>query len=121
VAVGVAGGVVGFVLERGAHPQRRVQPGRVVEGFDELEDRRAQLGAGHPSSLRGVVEQQLLGQRGEERLGDGIVKAGADGAHRLRDPGVMAGLAEGQADVLASVVGVMDRALGGPARLDGHL
>src|SRR4051812_4850275 len=51
----VAGGVVGLELEGGAHPQRRVQPGRVVDAFDELEDRRAKLGAGGPASLRGVV------------------------------------------------------------------
>jgi hypothetical protein len=49
-----------------------VQPGRVVEAFDELEDSRAKLGAGGPSSLRGVVQQPLLGQRREECLGDGV-------------------------------------------------
>jgi hypothetical protein len=46
------------------------------------------------------VEQQFLGQRREERLGDGVVEARADGAHRLRDAVVVAGLAEGPGDVL---------------------
>jgi hypothetical protein len=64
--------VVGLVLGRGAHPQRAMKPGRVVEALDVLEDRRAQLGAGGPSSLRGVVEQPLLGQGREERLRDGV-------------------------------------------------
>ena len=44
--------------------------------------------------------EQLLGQRGEERLGDGVVEARADGAHRLGDAGVVAGLAEQQPDEL---------------------
>ena len=86
-AVGIAGGVVGLVLGRGAHPQRRVQPGRVVEALDVLEDRRAQFGAGRPSCVRGAVQQALLGQRREERLGDGVVVTGPDGAHRLSHPG----------------------------------
>jgi hypothetical protein len=68
----------------GAHPQRAVKPGRVVEALDELEDRRAQLGAGCPSSLRGAVQQALLGERREERLGDGVVKTGPDRAHQGR-------------------------------------
>ena len=49
---------------------------------------------GWPILPSGVVEQPLLGQGREERLGDGVVKAGSDGAHRLGDPGVVAGLAE---------------------------
>ena len=99
-AIGVAGGVVGLVLDRGAHPQRAVKPGWVVEAFDVLEDGRAQLGAGRPSSLWGVVQQLLLGQRREERLGDGVVVGVAAGAHRDRDPGLPRGASEREADVL---------------------
>jgi hypothetical protein len=50
------------------------------------------------------VLQPLLGERREKRLGDGVVEARADRAHRLRDAGVVGGLAEGQADVLTAVV-----------------
>jgi hypothetical protein len=72
VAVGVDGGVVGLELGRGSHRERRVQAVGVVVALDELEDRRAQFGAGGPSSLRRVGEQQFLGQGCEERLGDGV-------------------------------------------------
>ena len=54
-------------------------------------------------------------------LSDGVVITGPDGAHRLRDPGVVGGLAQGQADVLPAMVGVVDRSRRRPARRDGHL
>jgi hypothetical protein len=109
-AVGVAGGVVGLVLVRGAHPKRAAQPGRAVEPLDVLEDRRAQLSAGRPATRRRVVQQSGR----EERLGDRIVVTGADRAHRLADAGVVAGLAERQPD-LPAVIGMMDRSRRGLA------
>ena len=98
-----------------------MNPGRVVEPLDVLEDRRAQLCAGRPAAHGRVVQQCLLGQGREERLRDGVVEARADGAHRLRDPGVVAGLPERQTDELPAVIGMMDRSHRGSARRDGHL
>src|SRR5438309_525646 len=41
-------------LDGGAHPERAVQPGRVVEPLDVLEDCRTQLSAGGPAARRGT-------------------------------------------------------------------
>ena len=71
-AVGVASGVVLLVLDGGAHPERAVQPGRVLEPLDVLEDRRAQLRAGGPAARRWVVHESLLGQGREKRLRDRV-------------------------------------------------
>jgi len=49
-------------------------------------------------------------QRVEERLGDGVVKGIADGAHRAEQPGVAKPLSEDAAAVVRSVIRVGDRA-----------
>ena len=64
---------------------------------------------------------ELLLERGEEALGDGVVVAVALGAHRAGDAGVAGGLAEGQRDVLRALVGVVDQPGLGAAARDGHL
>ncbi len=64
------------------------------------------LGGGRPV---GAVDE--LGLEGsEEALGQGVVVAVADRAHRGRDPGLAQALAEREARVLAPVVGVVDEA-----------
>jgi hypothetical protein len=57
--------------------------------------------------LRGVVQQHLLGQRREERLGDGVIEARADRTHTLLRRPVESGL--------AAAVGVSDELAGGGA------
>src|SRR3954470_10125552 len=53
--------------------------------------------------------KEVLGQRGEEALGDGVV-VGGGAADRDVDVGVAATLAEEQRDVLLALVGVVDQA-----------
>ena len=60
-------------------------------------------------------------QRGEEAFGDGIVVAVAAGSHRVGDPGFASGLAEGEADELAALIGVVNQTLLGLAARDRHL
>ena len=52
---------------------------------------------------------ELLLERGEEALGDGVVVAVSAAAHRLRDPGGAGLLAEGEADELAALIGMADQ------------
>src|SRR6266540_1981715 len=68
----------------------------VVQDFDVVEDLGAQLGLCRP----GAAVDQLLLQRREEALGDGVVEAVAFASHRLRDAGGAGLLAEGEADEL---------------------
>ena len=72
----------------------------VVEDLDVVEDLGAQFGLRGP----GAAVDELLLQRGEEALGDGVIEAVALAAHRLGDPGGAGLLAEGEADELAALV-----------------
>jgi hypothetical protein len=58
---------------------------------------------------------------GEEALGDGVVVAVADAAHRGRDPGIAQLLPEGERGVLAAMVAVVHQVpVTGTAALEGH-
>jgi hypothetical protein len=72
----------------------------VVEALQVVEDRGARLGAGREP---GVVQQLAL-QGGEEALGDGVIEAAADRAHR----GDQAGLAQAAAERQRRVLGCPD-------------
>ncbi len=89
----------------------------VVEGLDVVEDLGGELGSGGP----GAAVDELLLDRREEALGDGVVVAVAAASHRLRDPGGAGLLAEGQRDELAALVGVPDQPARGAAVREGHL
>jgi hypothetical protein len=83
---------------------REVAEGRVpslavVERLDVLEHLAGELAPRRPA----VAVHELLLERGEEALGDGVVEAVALGAHRDRDAGVARGLAERERDVLAAL------------------
>jgi hypothetical protein len=68
----------------------------VEEELDVLEDFRAQLSLHRP---RAAVDELLL-ERREEALGDGVVEAVSLAAHRLGDAGGAGLLTERQADEL---------------------
>src|SRR5215218_1737616 len=89
-----------LVLSRGDHAERGVAALAVVERLDVLEHRGLELEPGRPSA---AVDELLL-ERGEERLGDRVVVGVAAGAHRDRDPGLPRGASEREADVLAALV-----------------
>jgi hypothetical protein len=76
--------------------ERAVAALAVVEDFELLEDLGDQLA---PSRPRAAVHELLL-ERREEVLGDGVGIAVALGAHRHGDPGVAGLLAEAETDVL---------------------
>ena len=84
----------------------------VVEDLDVVEHRGPGLGRARPG--RAVDELGLEG--GEEALGHGVVVAVADRAHGRRDAGLAQPPPEGEARVLASVVGVVDEAVAGRRR-----
>ena len=67
---GVAQSAV-FVVGGREHPERGVTAAAVVEDLDVLEDLGAQLGLGRP----GAAVDELLLERREEALGDGVVEA----------------------------------------------
>src|SRR5205823_1661665 len=69
----------------------------------------------------GATAKQVLLERGEEALGDGVVKAVAFRAHRAVDADLAAALAEAQRDVLRPLVGVVDEAGMRPATGERHL
>src|SRR5712692_11577131 len=78
----------------------------VVEPFDVLEDRCPRLGVGPKD---GSIQQFAL-QGGEERLGDGIVKAIPARPHGRLNARLLTVLTERNARVLAALIGVMDDA-----------
>src|SRR5512132_1564119 len=81
---GWSGGLLFFflfhflVVDRGQVVERGVQPASVVEGLDGVEDGGARLGA----CAERAATEEVLGRRGEEALGDGVVVGG--GAIRSR-------------------------------------
>src|SRR5215207_7038998 len=87
-----------LVLSRGDHAERGVAALAVVERLDELEHGRLELEPARPVA---AVDELLL-ERREERLGDGVVVCVSAGAHRDRDPGLTCGPPEREADVLAA-------------------
>jgi hypothetical protein len=84
-----------LVVDRRQIFERGVQPASVVEGLDGVEDGRARLGA----CAELAATEEVLGQPGEETLGDGVV-VGGGASDRDLDVGVAAALAEEQRDVL---------------------
>src|SRR3954469_4461190 len=98
-------------LRGGEKAERGVPAAAVEEDLDVLEDLGAQFGLGWPAA---AVDELLL-QRREEALGDGVVVAVAAAAHRLGDAGGAGLLAEGQRDELAALVGVPDQPRRGSA------
>src|SRR5215207_3450377 len=89
-----------FVLSRGDHAERGVAALAVVERLDVLEYGGPELEPARPAA---AVDELLL-ERREERLGDGVVVCVSAGAHRDRDPGLTCGPPEREADVLAALV-----------------
>src|SRR3954463_1605534 len=83
-------------LRGGEKAERGVPAAAVEEDLDVLEDLGAQFGLGWPAA---AVDELLL-QRREEALGDGVVVAVAAAAHRLGDAGGAGLLGEGQRDEL---------------------
>ena len=77
---------------------------RVVPALDPGEEGRARLGLALPAS----AVDQLAFQAGEEALGHRVVVVVADGAHRRVHAHLLAAATEGNAGVLAALVGVMD-------------
>jgi hypothetical protein len=61
-----------LLVGRREHPEGRVSARGVVEDLDVVEDGGSQLGAVGP----GLAADELLLERGEEALGDGVVPAG---------------------------------------------
>src|SRR5207247_307217 len=92
-----------FVVCRAEIAERRVTATQVVEALDEVEDGRRQLPPRRPAP---AVEELTL-ERREEALGHRVVEAVADAAHRTRQSGLSKPAPEGEAGVLASVVGVV--------------
>src|SRR2546428_721922 len=89
----------------------------VVPGLEVIKD-------GDPRLLPGfevrAVEKLAL-ETGEEALGHRVVIGRADLAHRGGDPRLAAAVAEGEAGVLRSVIGVVDESGLGTATSDRHL
>lgn len=79
--------------------------GGVVEDLDVVEDLPAELFSLWP----GAAVDELLLERREEALGDGVVEAVAARSHRASDPGLAGGLPERERDELRSRVGVVDQ------------
>ena len=69
---------------------------RIVEAFDEVEDRHARLDLG----LEVAAVEQLAFQRGEEALAHGVVETVSHRAHRRPHSGLAATLAEGERSIL---------------------
>jgi hypothetical protein len=93
-----------------------VEPDRVVEGLDVVEDGGACLGA----AVQCPASEQILGQRVEKAYGDGVVM-GKGAAARDLDASVAAALPEEQRHVLLALVGVMDQTRSWVSAGDGHL
>jgi hypothetical protein len=85
------------------HPDRAVQPPAVVEGLDELEDRRAS----DSSRRERVTVRELAFDRCEQALGRGVLKRRPNGTHRRGDPRLSEPPGERQRDVLRSLIRVM--------------
>lgn len=94
----------------------RVPAARVVEAFDELDDRLAGLVV----SLERRAADQLALECGEEALTHGVVVAVADGSHRRPDSRFPASPAELDRGVLAALIGMMDHCRGRSLH-DGHV
>lgn len=90
-------------------------PMRIVPAFDELKNSQACLCWG----VKGVAVKQFTFQSGEETFTHRIVIAISDRAHRRSHPGSPTALAEGQGDVLAALVRVVDDIL--TTLANGHL
>ena len=89
-----------LVLARGELPESGVASSAIVEDLDVLEDLAAELSLGRPC----VTVDQLLLERREEALGDGVIEAVTPRAHRLCDPSGPSLLAERQRHVLAALI-----------------
>jgi hypothetical protein len=90
-----------------------VQPATVVEDLDELEDRSAR---GCPSRESLAVDELLL-ERGEEALGERIVRALAGSRERL---GETVGIEDRPGPALAAAIGVDDEPRRWVTQLQGH-
>ena len=90
---------------------------RVVEALNVVEDRGSRL------TVRGerLAFEQFALEGGEERLGDGIVKAIPATAQGRYDALLLAATAEGDTRVLAAMVRVMDDARIGTAIPQRHV
>ena len=81
---------------------------RVVPTLDVGEEGQARLGLGLPAA----PVDELAFEAGEEALGHGVVVGVADRSHGRTNAHLLAPLAEGDAGVLATLVAVVDDALG---------
>src|SRR5919202_2086654 len=90
---------------------------RIVEALDVVENGLPGFRVRPPTA----PIDQFAFERGKERLGQGIVEAVTNRAHRGRDTGLTAAPPEGQAGVLAAMVAVMDEARTRSTVPQGHL
>src|SRR5579875_1544446 len=95
-----------FVVDWREIVERGMAAVGVVPSLDEIKDRDARLGLG----LEAPPAEQFAFQGGEETLAHGVVEAVAHGSHRRPHSGLLAALAEGERNVLAALVGMMDHA-----------
>src|ERR1700693_1969611 len=85
---------------------------RIVEAFNELEDRASRFGL----RLEPAACKQLAFERGEEALAHGVVVGVSDRTHRRANACIAAAFAELDRGVLRTLVGVMDDAAWPPRR-----
>src|SRR5690606_8428732 len=97
--------VLGLRSSRGDVAERRVETLAIVEHLDVIEEGGVQLCVGRP----GLAVDELVLQRAEEALGDGVVPAISLAAHADLDAGLGESLAVGAARVLASPVRMMEQ------------
>src|SRR6266545_7673045 len=91
-------------LRRAKVADRGVPAARIVEGLQVVEDRRSQFLPRLPT----MPLEELELQSREERLGQAVVEAVADGPHGPEQAGCPQAPAERPRGVLAAVVGVAD-------------
>src|SRR3954469_2473708 len=94
----------------------RMSSVRVVEAFDEVENRIASVVV--IAKARSIDQFTLEG--GEEALAHGVIVAIADGAHRRSYARLVTAFAELNRGVLAALVGVMND-LCGRSLIDSHI
>jgi hypothetical protein len=109
--------VLGLVVGGAEVAEGGVAAARVVEALDEREDRVRQAFSSGPGR---AVEQFGL-QGGEEALGDAVVEAVTDRAHRPEQPGLAKSVPERAAGVGRPVVAVVNRVCRWSAIPDRHL
>src|SRR5271170_7193548 len=88
----------------------------IVEALDEVEDRECSFAL----IREAMLDEQLALERCVEALAPRVVVAVADRTHRRSHAGFAAALAECDRRVLATLIGVMDDALGS-ATVDRHV